>query len=315
MENFLWLVAGLILLVWGGELLVKGAVALSLKVKLSRMVIGMTVVSFATSLPELIVSLMAGLSGHPDISLSNVVGSNIANIGLVLGLTALLMPIAVKRVSYVFNWPGMMIISFMLYYFLVNDQMLSAPEGMVLFVFLLFFVFFIIRHSYKTGDVLLDEVNEELDNKPHGKIIFWLIAGAFVLWLGSKWLLNGAVGLARDYGISERIIGISMIAVGTSIPELAASLISAYRKERDISLGNLIGSNIFNIGSVLGITAIIHPIANFDHALLDKDILWMLLLSFLVIPLAWLPQKNMINRWKGALFLILYIVFIITTFS
>ncbi len=315
MENFLWLVAGLVLLVWGGELLVKGAVALSLKVKLSRMVIGMTVVSFATSLPELIVSLMAGISGHPDISLSNVVGSNIANIGLVLGLTALLMPIAVKRVSYVFNWPGMMAISFMLYYFLWNDKILSVAEGIILFVFLLIFVLFIIRHSHKTGDVLLDEVNEELDNQSHRKILLWLIAGAFVLWLGSKWLLNGAVGMARDYGISERIIGISMIAVGTSIPELAASLISAYRKERDISLGNLIGSNIFNIGSVLGITAIIHPISRFDYTILNNDMIWMLLFSFLAVPLAWLPQKNMINRWKGALFLILYFVFIVVTFK
>ncbi len=314
MMSFLWLAIGLILLIWGGELLVKGAVALSLKARLSRMVIGMTVVSFATSIPELIVSLLAAVSGHPDISLSNVIGSNIANIGLVLGFTALLMPIAVKRVSYKFNWPGMMFISLLLWYFLINDKRLGFYEGLILFLFLVFFSFYIVRHSYRTGDVLLDEHNEEMDGQPHLKIWTWIILGSLILWGGSRLLLTGAIDIARAYGISERVIGISMIAVGTSIPELAASLISAYRKEKDISLGNLIGSNIFNIGSVLGITAMIHPIARFDTKLLHNDLWWMLAISFLVVPLALLPPRNLINSWKGALFLILYFLFIVLTF-
>ncbi len=311
----LWLfLAGFVLLIAGGEYLVKAAVSLALKLNLSRIVIGMTVVSFATSVPELIVSITSALRDHPDIALSNVIGSNIANIGLVLGFTALLIPIWVKRQTYRYNWPAMMLISVLFYFFLVNDFRLSRIEGLVLFVFLVLFIVFIVRQSYLSGDAAHDEFDEELHQIRSWRVFFWLVIGGFLLWWGSRLLVEGAVDLARVFGVSERLIGISLVAVGTSIPELAASVISAYKQEKDISLGNLIGSNIFNIGSVIGLTAIIKPINHFARKLTSIDVYWMLAVSFLVVPLALLPPKNYINRWKGILFLLLYSVFIYIAF-
>ncbi len=314
MEHFFYVLGGLILLVAGGEFLVKASVSLSLKLRLSRIVIGMTVVSFATSLPELLVSLTAGLKGHPDIALSNVVGSNIANIALVLGLTALLMPIYVKKFTYRYNWPAMILISALLIVFLYTGRTLTSLEGFLLFLFLVVFVVFIIRKSYKTGDVLEDDFDEVLLNTHPAKVMIWLAIGGLALWGGSELLVNGSVGIARMLRVSERIIGVSLIALGTSVPELAASLISAYRKEKDLSLGNLLGSNIFNIGSVLGITAMIKPVSGFEDKLLDTDVIWMFIISFIVVPLALIRPKHIINWWKAALFVMLYLVFIYLSF-
>ncbi|NPA43152.1 MAG: calcium/sodium antiporter [Chlorobi bacterium] len=315
MESVFYVLAGFVLLILGGELLVKAAVALSLKLRLSRIVIGMTVVSFATSLPELLVSLMAGVKGHPDIALSNVVGSNIANIALVLGLTAVLMPITVKRQTYRFNWPAMMVLTVLLIIFLHTGLRLSRIEGAILLTSLIVFTVFIIRHSYKTGDVKDDEFNEALNNAHPLKVAAWLVFGGVALWGGSELLVNGSVDIARKLHVSERVIGISLIALGTSIPELAASLVSAYRKEKDLSLGNLIGSNIFNIGSVLGITAMIKPIEGFEEKLLHTDVVWMFIISLLVVPLALLPPKHLINWWKASLLVLLYLLFIYQSFS
>ncbi len=308
------LLGGFVLLILGGEYLVKSAVSLSLKLHLSRIVIGMTVVSFATSLPELLVSLMAGLKGHPDLALSNVIGSNIANIALVLGLTAVLMPILVKKTTYKLNWPAMIMFSVLMIGFLYTGNKLSRWEGGILFAGLTFFTVIIIRQSYKTGDVVEDEFNPELQKANPVKVLIWLIIGGVTLWLGSKLLIDGAVEIARVMGVSERLIGVSLIAFGTSVPELAASLISAYKKEKDLSLGNLIGSNIFNIGSVLGITAMIKPIEHFEDKVLTTDSLWMLLISLLIVPLALLPPKNLINWWKSLVFIGLYFLFIYMSF-
>jgi len=294
--------------------LVKAAVSLSLKLKLSRIVIGMTVVSFATSVPELLVSLTAGLKGHPDIALSNVIGSNIANIALVLGLTALIMPITVKKQTYRYNWPAMIVLSAFLILFLYTGRRLSRWEGLFLLVFLVFFTLFIIRQSYKAGDVKDDSFDAVLNNANPFKVFIWLVIGGVALWGGSELLVNGSVEIARKLGISERMIGISLIALGTSIPELAASMVSAYRKEKDLSLGNLIGSNIFNIGSVLGITAMIKPIEGFEPKVLDTDVIWMFFISLLVVPLALMPPKNVINWWKASIFVLLYLTFIYLSF-
>jgi cation:H+ antiporter len=314
MEYIFFVIGGLVLLIMGGEYLVKASVSLSLKLKLSRIVIGMTVVSFATSLPELLVSLTAGLKGHPNIALSNVIGSNIANIALVLGLTAVLIPIIVKRPTYRYNWPAMIIMTGLLIYFLHTGKTLSRAEGFSLLSMLLVFTFYIIRQSYISGDVAEDGFDPELNAAGITKVMVWLLFGGAALWGGSELLVNGAVNLAKMFNISERIIGITLIAVGTSIPELAASLVSALRKEKDLSLGNLIGSNIFNIGSVLGITAMIKPITDFEDKVLNVDILWMFLISLIVVPLALLPPKHQINWWKGSLFVLIYLAFIYLSF-
>ncbi len=314
MHGLFLLFVGIILLLVGGEFLVKSSVALSLKFRLSRIVIGMTVVSFSTSVPELIVSVMAGLKGHSNIALGNVIGSNIANIGLVLGITAILIPIWVKRTTYRYNWPMMMLMTFLLWLFLRSGHALVFWEGALLFTLLAAFTAYIIRRSYKDGDVADDDYDEELHKAKPLWVFFWFAIAALGMYFGSRFLVDGAVELARLMGVSERIISLSLVAVGTSLPELAASVISALKKERDLSLGNLIGSNIFNIGSVLGITAMVKPIRHFEPSILQSDIYWMAGISFLVVPLALLPVRHKINWWKGALLVALYALFIWKTF-
>ncbi|MCL4122619.1 UNVERIFIED_CONTAM: hypothetical protein GTU68_028276 [Idotea baltica] len=314
--SIFYLIAGLILLVIGGEFLVRSSVGLSFKLKLSKIVIGMTVVSFATSAPELLVSLQAALDGHPDLSLSNVVGSNIANIALVLGITAIISPLVVDKDFYKMNWPMMVIASFALYFFLLNDGVLTQLEGSILFVSLVVFIYFMIKISRKNNkDAAIDDVDESLSETSGLKIALWLLIGGAALYFGSELLVKGAVDIATKMGVSERVIGVSMVALGTSVPELAASVIAALRKEKAISLGNLIGSNIFNIASVLGLTAIITPIHVNDTGLLSNDIIWMLAIAVILLPLVFIPKKLEISRYKGLLLLLAYLTFIYLSFK
>ena len=311
-----FLIFGFVLLVIGGDFLVRASVALSLKLNFSKLVIGMTVVSFATSAPELLVSLNAALSGAPAIAINNVVGSNIANIGLVLGITAIIGSIGIDASFYRIHWPVMMLFSGMLYYFLWNDHQLSAIEGGVLFIALIAFVAYLIRGQKRTTDTTddIEEVDDALAVVPGSKIGLWLFIGATALYFGSEWLVKGATEIALILGVSEAVIGVTMIAIGTSVPELAASVIAAVKKEKAISLGNLIGSNIFNIGSVLGVTSIIKTIPVTEPLILSRDIFWMLLFAVSILVLALLPKRNQINQIKGLVLVVLYGVFIFIAF-
>lgn len=312
--DILLILLGLTLLVVGGEYLVRAAVGLSFKLKLSRMVIGLTVVSFATSAPELLVSLQAALKGFSDISLGNVIGSNIANIGLVLGITAIISILSIDRDFYKYNWPVMMIFSIALYFFLWNDNLLSRSEGGALLLAIAVYLFFLIRRSRRKEKLLVKDVDTDLQRISGFKITLWLLIGGFALWGGAEALVSGAVNIAEAMGVSERVIAITMIAVGTSVPELAASVIAALKKEKAISLGNLIGSNIFNIGSVLGITALIQPIAVQSSQILSSDIFWMIGFSAILLPLAFLPKRYTITRAKGLVLFVGYLVFIVLAF-
>ena len=311
--SLLWVILGFILLVVGGEFLVRSSVALSFKFSISKMIIGMTVVSFATSAPELLVSLQAALSGSPAIAINNVVGSNIANIGLVLGITALVGSIAVDKSFYKLNWPVMMVFSIVLYYFLKNDNVLTAIEGGVLFAGLIAFLIFLIRSAKK--DIVIEEVDDALSTVSNFKIGLWLLIGATSLYFGSEWLVLGAKEIATAVGVSEAVIGVSLIAIGTSVPELAASVIAAAKQEKAISLGNLIGSNIFNIGSVLGLTAMVTPIHVNEPQILSSDIFWMLGFSSVLIPLILLPKRYQISRAKGFFLVIGYGIFMFLVFT
>ena len=311
--SLLWVILGFILLVVGGEFLVRSSVALSFKFSISKMIIGMTVVSFATSAPELLVSLQAALSGSPAIAINNVVGSNIANIGLVLGITALVGSIAVDKSFYKLNWPVMMMFSIVLYYFLKNDNVLTAIEGGVLFAGLIAFLIFLIRSAKK--DIVIEEVDDALSTVSNFKIGLWLLIGATSLYFGSEWLVLGAKEIATAVGVSEAVIGVSLIAIGTSVPELAASVIAAAKQEKAISLGNLIGSNIFNIGSVLGLTAMVTPIPVNEPQILSSDIFWMLGFSSVLIPLILLPKRYQISRAKGFFLVIGYGIFMFLVFT
>ncbi|WP_029035268.1 calcium/sodium antiporter [Salinimicrobium terrae] len=312
--SILFIILGFILLVVGGEFLVRSSVAISLKLKLSRMVIGLTVVSFATSAPELLVSLQAALEGFSDISLGNVIGSNIANIGLVLGITAMISPLVIDRDFYRFNWPIMMLFSLALYYFLSTEKVLSRPEGIILVLAIILYLILLIRRARIKPELQPDEVDPDLKVASNFKTGLWLAIGGAALYFGSELLVSGAVDLASALGVSERVISVTMIAIGTSVPELAASVIAAMKQEKAISLGNLIGSNIFNIASVLGITAIIQPIAVVSDAILTSDIFWMLGIAFILVPLAFLPMKHTLNRWKGLLLFAGYAIFVSMAF-
>ena len=311
--SVVWLVFGFILLVIGGEFLVRSSVALSFKLNISKFVIGMTVVSFATSMPELLVSLKAALNEAPAIAINNVVGSNIANIGLVLGLTALIGTIGVDKSFYRLNWPIMLLFSIGLYWFLYNDNQLTPIEGGVLFASLILFLFYLIRKAKK--DIVVQDVDDTLAIVSYFKIVVWLLIGGTALYYGAEWLVDGAIDLAGQMGVSEAVISVTMIAIGTSIPELAASVIAAAKKEKAISLGNLIGSNIFNIGSVLGLTSIIKTIPVTEPQILTRDIFWMLAFSAILFPLTLMPKKYQISRFKGFFLVFAYSVFIVIVFT
>jgi cation:H+ antiporter len=308
--NFLLIIVGLVLLIFGGDWLLKSAVALSLKLNISKVVIGMTVVSFATSAPELIVSINAALTGSSDLALGNVIGSNVANLGLVLGITLLLGSMSVSKDFYKLNWPVMMIASLLLYVFLWNDSIIVWYEGLILFVFLVSFIVYLLR-SQKNFDI--DDVLEEEIFLPNHKTLFFFVIGGLGLWGGSELLIKGATSLALEFGVTERVIGVTLVSIGTSVPELAASIIAVLKKEKAISLGNLIGSNIFNILAVIGITSIITPVSLTDQRLLSSDIFWMLAISFSILPMVLLPKKFKLNWINGLLLLIAYCSFIYVT--
>ena len=305
--NLLLVVIGLFLLILGGNWLLKSAVGFSLRLKVPKIVIGMTVVSFATSVPELIVSVKSALEGHADLAFGNVIGSNIANLGLVLAITILISTISVEKSFYKTDWPVMMISSVLLYVFIAFDGTLQRYEGVILFSFLLIFLIYLLKYQ---KPAVVDEMPDDDEELPLYKDVFFFAIGGLALWGGSELLIDGAVGMANKFDISEGVIGLTVVSVGTSIPELAASIIAILKKEKAISLGNLIGSNVFNILAVLGITSMITPIQITDQNLLSSDIFWMLGIALIILPLNFVPVKMRLS-WKAGLILIsLYLLYI-----
>ncbi|MEN8800328.1 MAG: calcium/sodium antiporter [Flavobacteriaceae bacterium] len=312
MNNILFITGGLILLILGGNWLLKSAVALSLRLNISKIIIGMTVVSFATSAPELIVSINAAIAGFPDLALGNVVGSNIANLGLVLAVIILLSRIEVRKSFYITDWPMMMAASLMFFGFIYFDGILGRYEGGIMFVFLFIFLVYLLRFQ---RTAIVDDLPDDDRPLPIYLSALYLMLGCGALWGGSELLVKGAVDLASLYGVSDRIIGITVVSVGTSIPELAASVIAIIKKEKAISVGNLLGSNIFNLLAVLGITAMITPIEVKDQSLLSNDIFWMLGVSFLILPLVFFPKGLRLGWRDGLVLIMVYLIFIFKTLN
>lgn len=310
--DFLFIVIGLVLLVLGGDWLLKAAVGMSLRLNISKIIIGMTVVSFATSAPELIVSLKSAMDGFPDIALGNVVGSNIANIGLILGLVMIISEMKVDESFFKTDWPVMLVASGLLFGILLFDGEIGRIEGILLFLCIIGFVYYLVKFQNTSPEEI--DLPETIQMKI--PLILWFLAiGGGALYFGSELLIKGAVNVAQHFGVSDRIIAVTVVAVGTSIPELAASLIAAIKKESSISIGNIIGSNIFNILSVLGLTAIIHPIKLVDNKLISFDIYWMLGFAFILLPLVLMPKKGFLDRKAGIVLLSSYILFVYLTFA
>ena len=309
--NIFLIFLGFLLLVVGGEFIVRSSVALSLKFNISKFVIGMTVVSFATSLPELIVSVNAALNNSPSIAINNVIGSNIANIGLVLGLISILGKITVDNYFYKRDWPWMFFFSLLMWFFISQDSVLQKYEGLILFLILIFFTLTIIKKSNYLD--FKGSIDDELLKTSNFKIFIWLIISSITLYFGSEFLVDGAVNLAKQISISEAVISVTIVAIGTSVPELAASLVAIAKKEEGISVGNLIGSNIYNIGSVLGLTAMIKEIPIAEE-IIQRDIIWMLIFALIVIVLAIIPRKNYLTSFKGLIMFSMYLYFIFIAF-
>ena len=298
------LIFGLTVLIIGGNLLLKAAVSISLRFGIPKLLIGMTVVSLATSAPELIVSIKSALKGSPDLAISNVLGSNIANLGLVLGITILFSPISISKSVYRKEWPIMM---FSAIYFLIVivDGTISKIEGGILVCFLVMTISALIK--------LRDKSEVELENSNEDslfKSLFILFFGGLFLYYGSEWFIDGAIMLANSFGISERIIGITVVSVGTSIPELVTSLVAVFNKEKSISLGNLLGSNIFNVFAVLGITSLVTPLTVLDQSIIKYDIYVMLFFAAIILPLIFFPKKLVLGRKEGIIILLFYTLYV-----
>ncbi len=307
--DYLGILFGVILLSHGGDLLTKSSVDISFKLSIPKIIIGMTVVSFATSAPELIVSLNATLDGLPNFAIGNVLGSNIANIGLVLGIITIIYPISLKQRFYYTDFPLLIISTILFYYVIYTESQISRVEGIILviaIILILFYLFF-----YQKNDQ--SEFSEELDKDKISifKSFLYILFSGSLLWLGSETLIKSSVSVANKLEISERIISITMVAIGTSVPELAASIVASLKKQNDLSIGNLIGSNIFNLLVVIGITSSIIPINGIDKSIINNDMLWVVLFSVIIFPLAYLGKRNILTRKKGIILLALYLIFII----
>ena len=304
--DYLLLILGLAVLIFGGDLLVKGASGIALKLNMDPMVVGLTVVSLGTSAPELIVSIKSALNGNPDIAMGNVVGSNIANLGLVLAITAIMFPIAVNRKVLRIDWPVMVFFAALAFIFGL-DNLITRFEGGVLLVTLVVYIYKLLQRGKShldNGDI---EIDTDTEKESMMKLILLLLGGMVALYLGSEWFLGGAIDIGRSFNLSESVIGVTIVAFGTSAPELAASVIAAYRKETDIALGNLLGSNIFNIGAVLGTTSIISPLV-IDAKIMNIDILWMLGIAGILFPL--MVFKKKLSLLSGIILFSLYCIFI-----
>ncbi len=308
--DYFYLILGFIVLLISGDLLVKSGVALSSHFRISKLVIGVTVVSLGTSAPELVVSVGAALKGHPDIAIGNVIGSNISNIALVLGLTAIIIKIPVGKTSLNFDWPFMMLAG-VLFWIFVRNERLSLPEGIIFLLLLFVFIFWSIRKSR----IELSGIGHVFDKARYSVAMSALLLAASTagLYFGAGWLVDGAESIALRHGVSERVISVTIIAFGTSVPELATSLTAAFKRQLDISIGNIIGSNIFNILGILGVTSIIKTIhVNIE---MNFDVIWMLALSFLLLLLMLPYGKSSLNRFKGILLFLSYILYIFIVFN
>lgn len=313
-KTIILLILGLILLLVSGKYLVESSVVIARHFKIPTIIIGLTIVSFGTSAPELLVSLQAALQGHPDIAIGNVIGSNISNILLVLAITAFIFPITIQKQFIRRDWPILMFISSLLVLFLY-DLRLESYEGLILLGLLVLYIVYNIRQA--RNPVHAKEFEQDTPHQTGmkwGVAIFIFLIAALGLSFGASLLVDSASLIAVNLGISERVISVSMVAVGTSLPELATSMIAAFKKQSNISVGNIIGSNIMNIVAVLGFTSLISPLNTVRQTLVN-DLPWMLgatlLLFLFMLPIG----RAKISRLEGGIMLVTYAAYIFFIFT
>ena len=302
--QLIFLLLGLFLLIFGSNYLLKSSVELSLKYNISKVVIGLTVVSFATSAPELLISISSALKNSSDIAISNVIGSNIANIGLVFSTALFFVTINISKNNIKYDLPWLLIVSVVFFFFL-QDLIVSKYEGIILVSLLAVFIYFMFKMRDENDDD--DEIEET--KMSTSKIIILLIVSSVLLFIGSELFVDSAIFFANYFAVSERVIGLTLVAIGTSLPELVTSLVAIYKKELDISVGNIIGSNIFNILAVIGITSIIHELEVVGTQIIHFDIYIMIAFSVLLGLFFFIPKKYTLYRPHGIVLFLLFITY------
>jgi len=312
--NFALIFIGIALLVWSADRFTDGASALARNFGVSPLIVGLTIVAIGSSAPEIFVSVTASLADSPGLAIGNAIGSNIANIALVLGVTAIISPLQVNSNVIRREFPILIVIT-LLAGVALWDGYLSFLDGSLLVGGLFLYLVWIVRTAMKTkqDDLMLTTLMDELpDGMPTNRAVIWVLIGLILLPLSSQILVNGASGIAVHFGVSEFIIGVTIVALGTSLPELAASIASVLKGEHELAIGNVIGSNIFNILGVLGIAGIIHPIS-VDQAVLYKDYALMLFLTFVMLVMAYgFRGPGSIKRGEGIILFLIYITFLFT---
>ncbi|MFZ5391355.1 MAG: calcium/sodium antiporter [Patescibacteria group bacterium] len=311
--SIIFLIIGFALLIKGADLLVDGASSLAKRLKIPALVIGLTIVAFGTSMPELIVNLLASLRGNTDIAIGNVLGSNIANIFLIVGAASIVYPLAVKT-STVWKEIPLSLLAVLALGILANDKLINneannlidVSDGLTLGLFFLIFLYYVFEISRDKNSP-----KDEIEIKQHSisKSILLVIIGIIGLSLGGNWVVDSAVTLAKSWGVSQSLIGLTIVALGTSLPELFTSVVAAFKKNSDIAIGNVVGSNIFNILWILCVSAIIKPLPFSDTSNIDLAVT--ALATVLLFLFTFVGQKRVIERWQGALFVISYLIYII----
>lgn len=307
--TILLLVAGLVLLTFGADVLVKGASSLAGSLGISPLVIGLTVVAFGTSAPEMSVSVSSAFKGSAEIAVGNVVGSNICNVLLILGLSAIAASLVVQKQLVRFDIPIMVYASLIVLLMSIDGQ-ISRFDGVLLFAGIVAYTIFLIKEARREGVAVVEGADDIAPPQALWKNAILIIVGLAMLVLGSQWLVDGAVAIAKYFGLSELVIGLTIVAVGTSLPELATSVMASIKGERDIAVGNILGSNIFNIGAVLGLSGIVAPEGlPVAHTSLLVDIPVMILVALACLPV--FLANYTVTRTDGVAFLVCYVVYVI----
>ena len=309
MYSLFFLILGFVLLYYGGEFLVKGSVNLANKFNISKLVAGMTIVSFATSSPELFVSIEAIVNKSSDIVFGNIIGSNIANIALVLGSTALFFNINVSDKTLKIDFPFLFFATFSVGYILYFLGKITFFTGLILLMILTAYLFYIISSSRNEKNSIVDQ-EEKDDKSTYLNCFTYLILGIVLLKYGADFLVSSAIDIATLLNIEERIIAVTIVAIGTSVPELATSIVAALKKEVDLAVGNIVGSNIFNLLAVLGITALYKEIEIMNNDILSIDYLFMFIITAIFGVMLYFFDKGKINKLKGGVLLLIYFSFI-----
>ena len=309
MYSLLFLILGFVLLYFGGEFLVKGSVNLANKFNISKLVAGMTIVSFATSSPELFVSIEAIVNKSSDIVFGNIIGSNIANIALVLGCTGLFFNINVSDKTLKIDFPFLFFATFSVGYILYFLGKITFFTGLILLMILIAYLFYIISSSRNEKNSIVDQ-EEKDDKSTYLNCFTYLILGIVLLKYGADFLVSSAIDIATLLNIEERIIAVTVVAIGTSVPELATSIVAALKKEVDLAVGNIVGSNIFNLLAVLGITALYKEIEIMNNDILSIDYLFMFIITIIFGVMLYFFDKGKINKLKGGVLLLIYFSFI-----